>query len=98
MLKTGFFCVFGGSESVLRIVLTICFALYGRFLTLSQGEKRWFQTTLKLEGSKTTCFSIYGHPSRPVMVLEGFQWFQSGFRVVLERSETVWFQMGFRVV
>ena len=89
------FCVFGMPESVLRIVLTIRFALYGRFLTLSRGEKRWFQTSLKLEGSETTCFSIHGHPSRPVMVSEGFQ---NGFRGVSEGSETVWFQKGFRVV
>ena len=42
-----FFCVFGGPETVLKTVLTIRFASYGRFLTPSRGEKRWFQTSLK---------------------------------------------------
>ena len=45
--KLGFFCVFGGPETVLKTVLTIRFASYGRFLTPSRGEKRWFQTSLK---------------------------------------------------
>ena len=38
-----FFCDFGVPESV----LTIRFASYGLFQTLSRGEKRWFQTSLK---------------------------------------------------
>ena len=37
------FCNFAVPESV----LTICFALYGLLQTLSRGEKRWFQTSLK---------------------------------------------------
>ena len=38
-----FFCDFGVPESV----LTIRFASYGLLQTLSRGEKRWFQTSLK---------------------------------------------------
>ena len=41
--KLVFFCDFGVPESV----LTIRFALYGLLQTLSRGEKRWFQTSLK---------------------------------------------------
>ena len=60
----------------------------------------WFQTTLKLEGSKTICFSIHGHPEpssdgfRVVSEWSETVWFQR----VPEWSETVWFQRGFRVV
>ena len=102
--KLGFFCVFGGPETVLKTVLTIRFASYGRFLTLSRGEKRWFQTSLKLEGSETNCFSIHGHPEPSSDGFRGVsEWFQSGpklcgFRGVPEWSETVWFQRGFRMV
>ena len=80
-----------------RNVLTIRFALYGRFLTPSRGEKRWFQTTLKLEGSETICFSILGHPEPSSDGFRGIsEWFQSGpklcgFRGVPEWSETVFF-------
>ena len=100
--KLGFFCVFGGSETVLKTVLTIRFALYGRFLTPSRGEKRWFQTTLKLEGSKTIFFSIHGHPEPSSDGFRGVsEWFQSGPKLCglsSEWSETVWFQSGFKVV
>ena len=64
----------------------------------------WFQTTLKLEGSETICFSIHGHPEPSSDGFRGVsEWFQSspklcGFRGVPEWSETVWFQRGFRVV
>ena len=64
----------------------------------------WFQTTLKLEGSETICFSIHSHPEPSSDGFRGVsEWFQSGpklcgFRGVPEWSETVWFQRGFRVV
>ena len=41
--KLRVFCDFGVPESV----LTIRFASYGLLQTLSRGEKRWFQTSLK---------------------------------------------------
>ena len=98
--KLCFFCDFGVPESV----VTIRFASYGLLQTLSRGEKRWFQTSLKLEGSETTCFSLHGHPEPSSDGFRGVsEWFQRGpklcgFRGVPERSETVWFQRGFRVV
>ena len=39
VLKTKVFCVFGVPESVLRIVLTICFATYGRFFKRAKMSK-----------------------------------------------------------
>ena len=50
MSKTGVFCVFGMPESVLRIVLTIRFASYGRFLTLSWSKSVDFYALFGLLG------------------------------------------------
>ena len=64
----------------------------------------WFQTTLKLEGSETTCFSIHGHPEPFSDGFRGIsEWFQRGlklcgFRGLSEGSETVWFQRSLRGV
>ena len=43
--KTGFFCVFGGPETVLKTVLTIRFASYGRFFERGQMSKNRQKTS-----------------------------------------------------
>ena len=137
--KLFFFCDFAVPESV----LTICFASYGLLQTLSRGEKRWFQTSLKpvwngpdgfrlvsdysethlflkrrLRNGRMIRFESYGGlklpqigpddlffytrplQGHPEPSSDGFrgvsEWFQKGFRMVSEGSETAWFQSGFR--
>ena len=75
----GFFCDFGVPESVLRIVLTIRFATYGRFLNKAKMSEN-YQKTSKTDGfchffmfEATLC----GNPAAGIWVSEG--------------SETVWF-------
>ena len=48
--KTGVFCVFGGPETVLKTVLTIRFASYGRFF------ERGKMSESRQKTSKTRCF------------------------------------------
>ena len=92
-------------------VLTIRFASYGLVQTLSRGEQSetdlvvsdWFLRGLKLafflKKGVFLSTAIHGHPEPSSDGFRGVsEWFQRGFRMVLEGSETVWFQRGFRGV
>ena len=67
--KLVFFSDFGVPESV----LTIRFALYGLFQTLSQGEKRWFQTSLKPVWNRADGFRLVSEVLKP----RGFRGFET---------------------
>ena len=71
--KLRVFCVFGVPESVLRIVLTICFATYGRFFERAKmSENR--QKRLKTKGF-LRFFHVRSNPLR-----------ESGCRVLKTRA------------